>query len=207
MEKPSGYTALLDSSVLFPIFSSNLLLFLAERQLFQVKWSQDIHREWINSRMARYPDGDRTALERKRDRMDQEFEEAMVKGYEPLIPEIALDDPNDQHILAAAIKCKADIIVTENMRHFPARTLAPLGLFAQTADDFIADQIGVTLESKAMVAVAVVRHKKSLTRSRLTWRKYFEELARKLPHSFAEFNTDYFKKAVADVIISEEWQY
>jgi hypothetical protein len=88
LEKPSGYTALLDSSVLFPIFGSNLLLFLAERQLFHVKWSQDIHTEWINSRMRRYPDGDRAALERKRERMDQEFEEAMVTGYTPLIGDI-----------------------------------------------------------------------------------------------------------------------
>lgn len=207
MEKPSGYTALLDSSVLFPIFASNLLLFLAERQLFQVKWSQHIHTEWIDSRMKRYPDGDRATLERKRDRMDREFEEALIVGYASLIDDIGLPDPKDQHVLAAARKCNADVIVTENVRHFPAATLAPLGLFAQTADDFIADQTGVTPESSNMVAIAVVRHKKSLTKSKLSWRRYFEELARKLPHSFAEFNTPRFKEHVSSVLLSREWRY
>lgn len=96
MEKPSGYTVVLDATVSFPIFCSNLLLFLAERQLFQVKWTHDIHAEWINSRMRRYPDGDRAALERKRDRMNSEFEEALVTGYESMIDDMALPDPKHQ---------------------------------------------------------------------------------------------------------------
>ena len=207
MEKPSGYIALFDSSVLFPVFGSNLLLFLAERQLFKVKWSKDIHTEWINSRMKRYPSSDRAALERKRDRMNQEFEEAMVIGYEPLITNLPLEDLNDRHVLAAAIKCAADVIVTENVRHFPASILAPLGLFSQTADDFIADQIGVTPESKRMVAIAIVRHKMSLTKSRLNWRSYFDELSKKLPHSFAELNDQQFKLTIAEVLINREWQF
>lgn len=156
--------------------------------------------------MRRYPDIDRAVLERKRDRMDQEFEEAMVAGYEPLIADIVMDDPKDQHVLAAARKCNADVIVTENVRHFPAAMLTPLGIFAQTADDFIADQIGVTPESSYMVAIALVRHKKSLTRSKLNWRKYFCELARKVPHSFAEFNTAHFRQLIANVILAEEWR-
>ncbi|MFA7336183.1 MAG: PIN domain-containing protein [Candidatus Obscuribacterales bacterium] len=207
MEKPSGYTALLDSSVLFPIFGSNLLLFMADSQIFKVKWSKDIHVEWIDSRMKRYPDGDRAALERKQERMDKEFAEAMVSGYEPLIESLSLVDLNDRHVLAAAIKCRADVIVTENIRHFPSAVLEPLGLFSQTADDFIADQIGLTPESEKMVAIAVVRHKKSMTRSRLSWQRYFEELAKRLPQSFAEFNQLHFRETVAMVLVSGEWRY
>ncbi len=204
MEKPSGYTVLLDSSVLFPIFTSNLLLFLAERQIFRVRWSQDIHREWINSRMVRYPDGDIEALQRRRDRMDQEFEEASVTGYEPLIDTLSLRDPNDRHVLAAAIKCQADVIVTENLRHFPASAISSFGLIAQSSDDFIAVQNGVTAESATQVAVALVRHRRSLTRSRLTWKQYFEQLQKKLPNSYAEFNDRNFRLIIAGVIKRRE---
>ena len=104
MEKPSGYTALLDASVLFPVFTSNLLLWLAARQLYRVKWSADIHREWVERRLTRYPDSSRESLENKRDRMDREFEEALVTGYESLIPTLTLRDDDDRHVLAAAIK-------------------------------------------------------------------------------------------------------
>jgi predicted nucleic acid-binding protein len=207
LEKPSGYTVLLDSSVLFPVFISNLLLFLAERQLFKVRWTARIHGEWVNRRLDRYPDSDRAALERKRTVMDREFEEALVSGFEALIDEIDLPDPDDQHVLAAARACKADVIVTDNIDDFPAAVLSPLNLFAQRADDFIADQVGVSAESTDMVAVAVVRHKKSLTKSRLTWKRYFEEVRKKLPHTYAEFNSHNFHTAVANAITSGAWHY
>jgi hypothetical protein len=211
LEKPSGYTALLDASVLFPVFTSNLLLFLAERQLFRAKWTSKIHEEWIERRMERYPNGNREALESKRAVMDTQFPEALVTGYEALIDEVTLPDQDDQHVLAAARTCKADVIVTNNSANnfadFPAEILAPLGLFAQTADDFIADQIGVSAESEKMVAISVVRHKKSLTRSRLTWKQYYAELEKKLPHAFAEMNTPHFKSMIASVLASGEWDY
>jgi len=157
--------------------------------------------------MDRYPDGNRAGLERKRNVMDKEFEEALVSGFEPLIDEIPLPDPNDQHVLAAARACRADVIVTDNIADFPAAILSPLNLFAQRADDFIADQVGVSAESTDMVAVAVVRHKKSLTRSRLTWKRYFEEVNKKLPHTFTEFNSPNFRSAIAHSIASGSWNY
>jgi hypothetical protein len=68
--------------------------------------------------------------------------------------------PNDRHVLAAAIKCQADVIVTENLRHFPASAISSFGLIAQSSDDFIAVQNGVTAESATQVAVALVRHRR-----------------------------------------------
>lgn len=211
MEKPSGYTALLDASVLFPVFTSNLLLFLAERQLFRARWTKEIHEEWIDGRMDRYPNGNRQALEHRRDVMDAQFPEAIVTGYEGLIDELELPDPDDRHVVAAARAGEADVIVTnnsaDNFAHFPAEILAPLGLFAQTADDFIADQVGVSAESEKMVAVSVVRHKKGMTRSRPTWKQYFAELERKLPQAFAEMNTPHFRTTISSVLSSGEWNY
>ena len=194
MEKPSGYTALLDASVLFPVFTSNLLLWLAARLLYRVKWSADIHREWVERRLTRYPGSSREALERKRDRMDQEFEEALVTGYESLIPTLTLRDVDDRHVLAAAIKCSADVIVTNNPDDFDQ---LPPGLIVQEADEFIAAQIGVTVGSAKEVAQAIIGHKRSLTKSRPTWQKYFAELKRKLPVSYAEMNKPEFRSLIA----------
>jgi hypothetical protein len=156
--------------------------------------------------MERYPNGSRAALEHKRHVIDREFEEALVTGYESLIDEIKLPDRDDQHILAAARACGADVIVTENISDFPAVTLAPLGMTAERADDFICDQVGLAAESTKMVAIAVVRHKKSLTKSRLTWEQYFSELTKKLPHSFVEFDAEHFRQAITEFVQSREFQ-
>jgi hypothetical protein len=74
------WIAFFDASVLFPVFISNLLLFLSKAELFEVRWSNDVHREWIESRLRRFPDADRAALDRKKTRMDAEFPDALVEA-------------------------------------------------------------------------------------------------------------------------------
>jgi hypothetical protein len=72
-----------------------------------------------------------------RDAMDAEAEDALVTGYEELIEGLTLPDPNDRHVLAAAIVARADVIVTRNLRHFPEVALDPYGMEAQHPDEFI----------------------------------------------------------------------
>lgn len=69
--------------------------------------------------------------------------DCLVSDYEPLIDMLKLADPDDRHVLAAAIKAKAQVIVTNNIRHFPADDLRPWDLEAKTADDFVLDQIHI----------------------------------------------------------------
>ena len=71
--------------------------------------------------------------------MDRAFEDALVEGWEPLEQGIVLPDPNDRHVVAAAIRGRADVIVTENTKDFPERTLQPLGLKALRLDEFLRD--------------------------------------------------------------------
>lgn len=196
----------LDSNVLFPVFISNLLLFLSETELFAVRWSRDVHREWIDRFIERYPDANRAALERKRDRMDTEFPDALVEGYEALISEFDLPDPNDNHIAAAADRAMANVIVTDNIKDFPLHKLRN-GLFAQTADDFIADQIYLTRRSSRLVAIALVRHKKSLTASRPNWRQYFEQLRARLSQTFDLVNEGTFRSMIAETLRSGDWRF
>ena len=69
------------------------------------------------------------------------FPDALVENYEPLIEGLALPDPKDRHVLAAAIKINANTIVTNNLKDFPKEYLNTFGLNAKSADDFITDII------------------------------------------------------------------
>ncbi|NOX41464.1 MAG: PIN domain-containing protein [Alphaproteobacteria bacterium] len=64
---------------------------------------------------------------------------SLVTGYAPLIPGLSLPDEDDRHVLAAAIKCSAQIIVTKNHKDFPSETLEEYGVETLGADDFLAN--------------------------------------------------------------------
>ena len=129
--------ALLDANVLYPAPLRDLLLQLAVMDLFRAKWTADIHREWIEALLRNEPHRDRAALERTRDLMDAATRDCLVAGYEPLIAALTLPDPNDRHVLAAAIVGRCDVIVTRNLKHFPAGALAPFGIETQHPDEFL----------------------------------------------------------------------
>ncbi len=137
----SNYTALLDANVLYPAPVRDLLLELAVTDLYKAKWSADIHREWIESLLANEPHRDRAALERTRDLMDANTRDCLVTGYESLIPSLELPDPNDRHVLAAAIVGRCDVIVTCNVRDFPEHVMATFGIDLKHPDEFLNDHL------------------------------------------------------------------
>src|SRR5438552_17247692 len=101
---------------------------LALTGLFRAKWSADIHAEWISALIRNRHDLTRQKLERTRMLMDQHATDALVTGYHELIPGLHLPDPNDRHVLSAAISARADVIVTFNTREFPANAIAVFGV-------------------------------------------------------------------------------
>lgn len=139
----STYTALLDANVLYPAPMRDVLLQLAVSDIYRAKWSADIHREWIEALLRNEPFRDRAALERTRVLMDAHVRDGLVTGYESLIPSLALPDPGDRHVLAAAIVGRCDAIVTQNLKDFPVNALAPYGIEAQHPDEFLANQLNL----------------------------------------------------------------
>jgi hypothetical protein len=135
----SRWVALLDANVLYPAPVRDLMLQLAVADVFQAKWSADIHREWIEALLLNEPRRDRRALERTRDLMDTATRDCLVTGYEGLIPALALPDPDDRHVLAAAITGRCEVIVTHNLRDFPEEVLRPFGIEARHPDGFLLD--------------------------------------------------------------------
>src|SRR5437763_1868583 len=104
--------ALLDACVLYPPAIRDIFLWLAAEVVYSPRWTDAIHEEWIANLLQNRPDLFRNKLERTRRLMNQVDPECLVSEYDQYTEELQLPDPNDRHVLAAAIKAKADIIVT-----------------------------------------------------------------------------------------------
>lgn len=131
------FCAFLDASVLYPASLRNLLMRLTLNGLFQARWSEDVHREWISAVTRDRPDIPLERLQGVRDAMNEHAEDCLVTGYGDLIPGITLPDPDDRHVLAAAIVGQADVIVTQNLKDFPAAVLESYGIEVRHPDTFI----------------------------------------------------------------------
>ncbi len=116
---------------------------LALTDLFKAYWTDQIHEEWINA-LPRQGKFTRGKLEQVRALMDAHVRDAKVTGYENLIEILELPDPDARHVLAAAIRCNADAIITFNAKDFPEAALAPYGIDLLHPDDFIYYQIDLS---------------------------------------------------------------
>ncbi|HKI31648.1 MAG TPA: PIN domain-containing protein [Gemmataceae bacterium] len=130
-------TALCDACVLYPAPLRDLLMFLAVRGLFRARWSDTIHEEWMRSVLGNRPDLKREQLERTHVLMNTHARDSLVTGFEGLIDSLSLPDPDDQHVLAAAIQAGAEVIVTFNLADFPPGALASHGIEAIHPDLFL----------------------------------------------------------------------
>lgn len=138
------FTALFDACVLYPAPIRDLLLRLAQTGLFRAKWTDHIHDEWMRSLLANRSDLSEERLLRTRDLMDRAVLDCLVHDYENLIEALVLPDPNDRHVLAAAIRCRADVIVTYNLKDFPEEVLRKQDIQAQHPDEFISHLIDLS---------------------------------------------------------------
>lgn len=155
----ANFTAIYDACVLYPAPLRDLLMHLALTDLFRAKWTDAIHDEWIRSVLKDRPDLTREQLERTRALMNLHVRDCLVTNYEDLIPSLTLPDPDDRHVLAAAIRGRADVIVTFNLSDFPPDALARSGIEAQHPDDFVVHLLDLAPGS---VCAAVKRQRESL---------------------------------------------
>ena len=138
------FTAVLDTNVIYPLVSRDLLFWFAYYDLYTVKWSKHIFDEWKGV-MLRKGVAELDA-ERRVEKASIAFPDALVQNYEGLIKHLTLPDERDCHVLAAAIKTNANIIVTNNVRDFPEEYLQSFGLRAISADNFLTDIIDLNPE-------------------------------------------------------------
>jgi len=153
MNRPADrFTAPIDANVLGGALRRNMLLSLAESGLFRPRWSERILDE-TQKAISRITKG-ATDGAQHRAMIEAAFPESRVTGYEVFESQLTLPDPNDNHVLAAAISTSASVIVTDNLTDFPYAVLAPHAIDAMSADDFIAN----TIELDSSEALFALRH-------------------------------------------------
>jgi hypothetical protein len=133
----ANFVALLDACVLYPAQLRDLLLRAAISDLFKARWTDQIHEEWTRNLLKNRQDISPDKLARTRELMNASVPDCLVTGYEPYISELNLPDPDDRHVLAAAIRCQAGVIVILNMRDFPEDIVSRYGISVQHPDEFL----------------------------------------------------------------------
>ena len=171
----SQLTVVHDACVLYPAPLRSLLMYLAMTGLYRARWTNDIHEEWMRSIQRDYPDITRRQAERIRDLMNAHVPECIVTDYQALIPSLNLPDPDDRHVLAAAIQGGADIILTFNLKHFPPDALAPYEIEALHPDGFLAGQIEL---APSIVCRAANEQRRSLKNPPMDVEAYLGSLER-----------------------------
>ena len=125
--------AVFDACILYPFHLRNIVVQAAVDRLVEARWTDAIHEDWIRNLTAIPTE----RLQVTRRLMENALPTAMINGYEEHIPTITLPDPNDRHVVAAAITAKASLILTWNLRHFPPSELKRFGLRTITSDEFL----------------------------------------------------------------------
>lgn len=152
------FIAVLDTNVIYPVVIRDLLFWFAHYDLYTPKWSNHIFQEW-KSVMERKGVSESQAANRV-NVANVAFPDALVNNYEGLLGNLNLPDPDDCHVLAAAIKINANIIVTNNIKDFPEDYLRTFDLKVKTADNFLTDIIDLNPEKALNAFKEMVLYKK-----------------------------------------------
>jgi len=165
------FTIVVDACVLVRVLPRNIILSLAEAGLFRPRWSETILEEMeraLRDKIYKGRDDAADLAAAQRTRITEAFDEALVHDYDACLPmDIKLPDGNDRHVIAAAIKVGASVIVTDNVKDFPTAVLAPLDIEVKTADDFIADTLDLPEGHREAVA-AIRKMRERLKRPEIT---------------------------------------
>ncbi|MDR2252593.1 MAG: PIN domain-containing protein [Bifidobacteriaceae bacterium] len=145
------FRVVLDANALVPMALADTLMRAAERGLFVPLWSERIMGEARRAVLRVHPGLSPTQVDARLSAMRETFPEASVAGWEPLVATIELPDPLDRHVVAAAVRARADAIVTANLADFPERGLGPLGLHAVSPDTFLCDLLDLAPQVMARV--------------------------------------------------------
>ncbi len=150
----STHMLVLDVNVLYPAPIRDLLLSLAYFRLFQPKWSSVIQDEWVRNLLVNRLELSADALGATVATMNKVFPDAEVNGFDGIIPQLDLPDPDDRHVLAAALHSQANSIVTFNLQDFPNDKLK--GVRAIHPDVFVSELLDFDEETVVNAFLAQV---------------------------------------------------
>jgi predicted nucleic acid-binding protein len=171
-----AFIVIYDANVLYPNTLRDLLIRIAQLpHLVQAKWTDEILDEMLEALRKNRPDISEEKAGRLRERMNEAVRDCLVVGYEPLVEVLDLPDPDDRHVLAAAVKVNAQLIITWNRKDFPQDKLAPWSIRAKSPDDFVRDTMDIDPQA---VWACVQQIVDSRTRPPVTVEDVLDELER-----------------------------
>jgi predicted nucleic acid-binding protein len=165
--------AVFDACILYPFHLRNVLMQAAVDRLVEARWTDEIHNEWIRNLAASARTIPIERLQNTRRLMNEALPTAAVNGYEDQIPVVNLPDPNDRHVVAAGITAGASLILTWNLRHFPAKELKKFGLRKETPDAFLA---ALYDEVPDLMVGSLANARRNLTKSRVSALEFIDIL-------------------------------
>jgi predicted nucleic acid-binding protein len=156
--------AVFDACILYPFHLRNIVVQAAVDRLVEARWTDAIHDEWIRNLTADVPAIPIDRLQATRRLMNEALPAAMVSGHEKHIPMVTLPDPDDRHVIAAAIAAKASLILTWNVRHFPENELKKFGLRRMYPDEFLS---GLFDKAPDLVIGSLANARRNLSKTRV----------------------------------------
>jgi hypothetical protein len=160
-----AFIVVYDACVLYPAPLRDLLIRIACTGLVRARWSEAILDECFRNILRSRPDLDPSSLERTRSLMKRAVPDCLVEGYENLVDGLVLPDPDDRHVLAAAIRAGAQTVVTFNLKDFPEESIAAYGIEARHPDEFVLDQIDLAPGALVNVVSSQAQSLKNPTRT------------------------------------------
>lgn len=151
------FTVVLDTNVIYPVVIRDLLFWFAHYDLYTLKWSKHIFEEWESVMERKGIDQER--IKSRISKANIAFPDAYVNNYESLIDTLTLPDEKDRHVLAAAIKADATLIITHNLKDFPKDELEKYGIKAKSPDDFLIDTIDLNPQAAVAAFKEMVSYK------------------------------------------------
>jgi predicted nucleic acid-binding protein len=167
---------LLDACVLLPYQLADLLLRLADAEMFEPLWSEEILVEVERNLVEKFSVTTEKAS-RRVGHMRAAFPNARVEGYESLMSAMT-NHPKDRHVAAAAVRGGAALIVTANLKDFTAESLSQFDIEAVHPDDFLLDQLELFPE---VTMATLVNQRDSYTRPSFTVTQFYLNLRRTVP--------------------------
>lgn len=151
------------------------MLRMADKGAFRPLWSEKVIDEAQRALERVHSTVDPNRFRSRFRSMNEAYDDALVTGWEPLAACIRLPDPNDAHVVAAALVGRAEVIVTENTKDFPDSVLGPLGLKAVHLDEFLLDQFELSPKSASRI---IVEQANAMKRPPVDTNRLLERLSR-----------------------------
>lgn len=169
-------SAVLDACVLFSAPLRDTLLRAADTSLYMVYWTDEILEE-VRRNLVQTDRATEEKAQQLINAMKESFPEAMIIGHMKLVG-VMTNNPKDRHVLAAAVVCKAHVVVTDNLRDFPEEALAPFNIEAQSPDAFLSN---LFYQAPERIAQIVIEQAADLRNPTKTVRGVLDTLAKQAP--------------------------